>query len=44
MLHTIASPRLQVAISETGAEAHSIKFGGEERLWQADASGRHDTM
>ena len=43
MLHTITSPHLQVAISETGAELHSIKLGGEERLWQADPAiwGKH---
>ena len=40
MLHTIANPHLEVAISETGAELHSIKLDGEERLRRADPKRR----
>jgi galactose mutarotase-like enzyme len=43
MEYTIASDRLEVTISETGAELYSIKLNGEERLWQADPAiwGKH---
>ena len=43
MNHTIANERLSATISETGAELHSIRLDGEERLWQADPAiwGKH---
>ena len=43
MLFRIENERLDVTISDTGAELQSIKLDGEERLWQADPAiwGRH---
>lgn len=43
MLFQIGNERLNVAISDIGAEMQSIEFDGEERLWQADPAiwGRH---
>lgn len=43
MMHAISNEHLEVRISETGAEPHSIKLDGEERLWQADPAiwGKH---
>jgi len=40
---TIENGCLEVQLSEIGAELHSIKLDGEERLWQADPAiwGKH---
>lgn len=43
MEFVLQNERLSVTVAETGAELHSVKLDGEERLWQADPRiwGKH---
>lgn len=34
MIHTVKSGKLEISVSETGAELKSVKLSGKEKLWQ----------